>query len=78
MILRIQLQTRSHSVDRLQRFENNRDRRKPSFSWPAPRKLHDQLPHDDFAQEFDRYIPVAAARFGRRGGASPSNRRVGP
>ena len=36
------------------------------------------LPHDDFAQKFDRYIPVAAARVGRRGGASPSKRRLEP
>ena len=42
---------------------------KPNFRRPAPRKLHDQLPHHDFAQKFDRYIPVAVARVGRRGGA---------
>ena len=48
------------------------------FRRPAPRKLHDQLPHDDFAQKFDRYIPVAAARVGRPGGASPSKRHLEP
>ena len=46
----------------------------PVFRRPAPRKLHDHLPHDDFAQKFDRDIPVAAARAERRGGASPSKR----
>ena len=34
--------------------------------------------HHDFDQEVDRYIPVAAARVGRRSGASPSKRRLEP
>ena len=50
----------------------------PVLRRSAPRKLHDQLPHDDFAQKFDRYTPVAAARVRRRGGASPSKRRLEP
>ena len=50
----------------------------PVFLRPAPQKLNDQLPHHDFAQKFDRYIPVAADRVGLRGGASPSKRRLEP
>ena len=48
------------------------------FRRPAPRKLHDQAPQDDVARTFDRYIPVAVARVGRRGGASSSKRRPEP
>ena len=50
----------------------------PVLRRPAPRKLHAEPPHHDFAQKFDRYIPVAAARVGRRGGAIPSKRRLEP
>ena len=46
-------------------------RRKPSFSSPSlPPKPHQHQPGDDFAQKFDRRIPVAAAREGFWGGAS--------
>ena len=63
-------------LDLLQRLENNRGRRKePSFRRPAPRKQHVRPPHHDYAQKFDRYVPVAAARMGRRGFASPPKRR---
>ena len=43
----------------------------PVFRPPAPSKLRDQPLHHDFAQVFDRYVPIAAACVGRWGIAHP-------
>ena len=49
-------------------------RRKPSLSSLFSSQANEHQPGYDFAQEFDRCIPVAAARGGHWGGASPPKR----
>ena len=46
----------------------------PVFHFSLPPKPHEHQPGHDFAQKFDRCIPVAAARVALRGCASPPKR----
>ena len=46
----------------------------PIFHPSLPPQPHEHQLRDDYAQKFDRCIPVAAARLGIWGGASPSKR----
>ena len=46
----------------------------PFFHLCLHPKLHEHQPGDDFAQKFDRCIPVAAARVGFWSRASPPKR----
>ena len=46
----------------------------PVFHPSSPPKPHEHRPGDDFAQKFNRCVPVAAGRVGLCGGASPSKR----